>query len=685
MTTLPAMKVRQASWFSPLLPLLLLVVYLLTMLLSVRGESVTWDEGDHLFAGFMSLRTGDFGLNPEHPPLPKMVAALPLLPLHLRVPPLRGRFFKDEAYLDGRQLLFGNAPRYSGAQLIFRARCAMLIFPLALGLLVFFAGRELFGKEAGLLALGLLAFEPNLLTHGPLVTTDTAVSACFVALVWTAYRYARRQTLPRLLLTGLAAGLALAAKHSGLVLLLALVPLFGGELALRAIERRQRRVAAGESELPRDLAQLLGGLVAIVALALVVLWAFYGFRYAARPAGLALAPDLAHYVAPLRPIEGRGILLLGRLRLFPESWLYGLADVRLVANAMPTYLFGRVYAHGVWTYFPAVMLIKLTLGTLGLLVAAAVATAAGWLRGARELWFVLFPAAFYFLVASGSGLNIGVRHVLPCIPLLLIFAGAGAAAVARQGRGWAIAVAVLVLAHAVSSARAYPLYLPYANEAWGGSANTWRYLSDSNVDWGQQLIQVEHWVRVNRAEGDCHFAYFVTPFILPANYGVPCALLPTLDSSNQIDLDVPATVGGTLLISQGDLNGFEFGTRVRNPYQPLVGRTPDAVIDGGVFVFRGTFFLPDAAAIAPTQRATRALAAGDIPTALREAGKALAFSPSNFDALLILSKALAAEHQPGEATVVLRSAMRRVDEMEPSAQALWRPQLAQQLVELSKP
>ncbi len=678
------MKFSRSPWFLSALVVFLLALFLVPMVLSVHRESVTWDEGDHLFAGYMSLHTGEFGLNPEHPPLAKMVAALPLLPLHLHVPQLRGRYFKDEAYLDGRDMLFGNGPRFSGAQLIFRARCAMLLFPLSLALLIFFAGRELFGRVTALLALGLVAFEPNLLAHGPMVATDTAISAMFVALVWTGYRYVKRPTYGRLLLAGFVAGLGLAAKHSGLVLLAALVPLFAGEYLLRAIEQRNERGSLPEGWGRRQAATLAGAVLAIIAVAVLVLWAFYGFRYRARPEGLALSPDLAHYVGPLRPIEGHGILLLARLHALPESWLYGLADVRRVANDMPTYLFGEVYAHGLWSYFPAVILIKLTLGSLALLALAAFATCRRWLSGAREIWFVLSPALFYFVIASGSGLNIGVRHVLPCIPLLLLFAAAGAVALAQRGRGWAVAVAVAVLAHAASSARAFPLYIPYANEAWGGSANTWRYLSDSNVDWGQQLIQVEDWVRANHAGNDCHFAYFVTPFILPSNYGVPCALLPTADSTNQIDLDIPATVSGTLLISQGDLNGFEYGTRVRNPYQPLMGRTPDAVIDDGVFVFRGSFYLPDAAAIAPTQRAVRALKAEDAAGAVSEARKALALSPGNFDALLILADSLTAQGDAPGGREALQQAMQRVNEMEPSAQALWRPQLQAKLTQLAK-
>ncbi len=675
---------RSSPWLTPILVLVLLAIFLLSMAASAYRESVTWDEGDHLFAGFMSLRGGDFGLNPEHPPMAKMVAALPLLSLHLHVPPLKSRFFKEESYRDGRDLLFGNMPRYSGPQLLFRARLAMLVFPLGLALLVFFAGREFFGTATGCLALGLLAFEPNLLTHGPLITTDMAISTMFVATVWAAYRYAVLPTVLRTLLFGLTLGLALAAKHSGLVLLVALVPLFAGEVVLRAVQRRRMHTQENRSTLQRDVLALSGGLIAVIAFALLVLWAFYGFRYRARPEGLSLSPDLAHYVRPLRPLEAHGILLLARLHIFPESWLYGLTDVRLVANSMPTYLFGRIYAHGLPSYFPAVMLIKLTLGTLLLLGLVLFATARGWLRNMRELWYVLFPAAFYFLVASGSGLNIGVRHVLPCIPLLLLFAAAGGAALARRGRGWAVLVGLCVFVHAASSARAFPLYLPYANEAWGGSTNTWRYLSDSNVDWGQQLQQVSTWVRANNAGADCHFAYFVTPFILPSDYGIPCALLPTFDSEADVDMDISPWVTGILLISQGDINGFEFGTRVRNPYQPLVGRKPDAVIDDGVFVFRGSFFLPDAAAMAPTQRAIRALKAGDLSIAASEARKALAISPANFDALLVYGNALARKHENAEAAESFRAALRRVEEMEPSAQNLWRPQVEQLLADAMK-
>ncbi len=654
---------------------------------SVRRESVSWDEGDHLFAGWMSLRTGDLGLNPEHPPMAKMVAALPLVGLPIATPRLGHRFFKDEAYFGGRELLFHNG-RYPAGTLLFRARMAVSVFALLLALLVFGAGREMFGTGAGLLAMALLVLEPNELAHGAFVTTDAAIACLFFATVWALYRYLSRPSPGRLLLVGLAAGLALAAKHSAVILLPVLVLLLAGEwwMRVRAADRAAS-LASSPDESPgrrpvlrpvtrpgREALRLAGVLVATGVVALAVLWAFYGFRYAARPDGLRLDPSLAGYVGSLKPAEAKGILLCARLHLLPESWLYGLADVRRVANWMPSFLFGKVYAHGVWGYFPSVLVIKLTLGTMGLVLLAAWAALSGRLRKGRECWFLLLPPAVYLLVAMNAQLNLGMRHVLPVVPFLLVFAAGGAWSLMGRDRRWAVVVALLFVAHAVSSLRAYPDYLPYANEAWGGSSETYKHLTDSNADWGQQLLSVSAYLKKNGIR-DCWFGYFVAPFVEPADYGVPCRLLPTFDTSNEVDLDVPSTVGGVVLMSAGDENGFEFGTRVRNPYQALMGRKPDAVIDGGVLVFRGTFAFPLAAAIAPTQRSMRLLKAGDAAGAVREAETAVRVAPGSFDAWLQLGDAERKLGDAASAREAYRRARALVGAMEPSAQELWRPQL----------
>jgi hypothetical protein len=137
------------SWVQIAAVMLLLLVLEFQLLYSVKHESLTFDEGDHIFAGYMSLKHHDFGLNPEHPPLVKMIAAVPLLRMNLHEPQLQNRYFKTEAYLSGRDLIFQN----DYEKVIFRARMAASIFALLVALLAFFTASEMFGTGAGFIAL----------------------------------------------------------------------------------------------------------------------------------------------------------------------------------------------------------------------------------------------------------------------------------------------------------------------------------------------------------------------------------------------------------------------------------------------------------------------------------------------------------------------------------------------------
>ncbi len=684
--------------------LALLLIMVGEIALSVRRESLTWDEGDHIFAGYMSLRTGDFGLNPEHPPMAKMVAALPLLPLDLKVPPLQGRFFKDEAYLDGRDLLYRNSPqdggKYWAGTLIFRARMAVMVFSLLLGLLVFLAAREMFSLGAAFLALALYVFEPSVLTHAPFVTTDVTVSSMLFATIYSFYRFVKRPDPSRLVLAGVAAGLALAAKHSAILLAPMLLTLALGELAgawwnRRASSRqpdRPERPAANHREPNlRRSATLLGALIPLTLIAIAVLWAFYGFRYSARPGDLRLAPTLAESVRTLRPVEAQGILLFARAHLLPESYLYGLADVRRVANFMPSFVLGRVYAHGVWWYFPVVLAIKLTLGMAGLLLLGTFALLTRRLGHGREVWFLLVPPAIYLLVAMTGQLNIGVRHILPIFPFLIVFAAGGAWALARQTlarqtlarqrRGWAWTVLLLLTAHIVSSLFTFPHYMSYSNELWGGHTETYHYLTDSNTDWGQELIATKQYID-RRGVRDCWIAYFVAPFILPNDYGIPCRRLPTFDSIGEEDLPTPAVITGPVLVSAGDLNGFEFGSKVLNPFQGFMDRKPTAIIQDGILVYDGTFSVPMLSAITHVEVAKRALKAGRLDEALREAQAAVQTDPGGFREQMILGDVLQALGRNPEARASYNQAMLAVQRMEPSAQEQWRPEVEKKLAKL---
>src|SRR5260370_35763666 len=198
----------------------LVAALVLQLTLSVSRDSPTWDEGDHIFAGYRSLTHKDFGLNPEHPPLVKMLAAAPLLSMPLKVPEVRNRFFMQEAFLDGKEFLFGN----DADAMMFRARMTASILTVLLALLVFLAAKEFFGTGAAFIALTLIVFEPNLLAHGARVTTDAGLSCFMFATIYAFYRYVKAPSAWRLAVVGLAMGLTLAAKHTG-ILVIPMLPL----------------------------------------------------------------------------------------------------------------------------------------------------------------------------------------------------------------------------------------------------------------------------------------------------------------------------------------------------------------------------------------------------------------------------------------------------------------------------
>jgi hypothetical protein len=420
----------------------------------------------------------------------------------------------------------------------------------------------------------------------------------------------------------------------------------------------------------------------MVVVGVVVLWGFYGFRYAARPAGLALSSSLADYVAPLSHFNAAAVMAIAHLRLLPESYLMGLVDVKRMAQFYPTFAFGKVYAHGQWWYFPAIVLVKTTLGLLALVAAALFAIITGRLRKGRELAFILIPAAFYFVVAIMAGIDIGARHILPVYAFLFILAAGGVTALAASCRRWAYLGAGLVLAHIVSALMVFPNYIAYANEAASGPKNVHNLFSDANVDWAQQLIQVKEWQDRHPGE-ECWFAYFAYPEIDPAVYGIHCHAMPTLDTLWLGGSDIiPPVINGNVLISAGDLSGCEWPSGRMNPYAIFEPLKPDEVIDYGVMVYRGSFQVNQAAALSRALRAWAISGEGRLPEALALAREAVIIDPNEITSQTALGDVYAAMGQKDEARKAWLAAIVSARRLEPEAQVSYIPDLEAKLKRL---
>jgi hypothetical protein len=595
-------RIRTTSWQWIILAALV-VVMLAQMWTSVYQLSVTSDEADHLHAGYRYLQCRDFGWNPEQPPLAKMVAALPLLAMNIQDPILSPCGMANGKMVDfqvGHDFLFANPE-----SVLMAARMAASGLAILLLLTVWFFARRAFGVSTAVISGTLIAFEPNLLAHGSLVMTDVPAALGFVLAVYALYVYLSNPDRTRLVVLGLATGLALCLKHST-ILLAVIVP------SLVVIDA----LLLDSTERMRTLLRNLAALVSVMVIALVVLWGVYGFRYDSRP-------DQARPWTPARLESAHGavatkvIPAIARWRILPQAYLIGLQDVLVESDeGKRMFLVGRMYPTGRWFYFPVAATIKFTLPTLLLMLVSAFAVGF-WKKRKREAAFLLVPAAILLASAMSYTINIGIRHVLPLLPFLVIFAAAGTWSVARN-RWWAtLALLALLLFHAVSSLRAFPNYLSYSNELWGGPQNTYKYLSDSNADLGQALKMARHYVAASRPT----HCWLIQPYNETASdYGIPCD-----DIYSKIP---PLHFDGTLIVSSILVDGVmsPFWKRSASLFKDV---QPKAKLGGSaLFVYDGNFDLTPMVAAERLKLAT-SVGPRDPQFAIAQASDVLSFDPNN--------------------------------------------------------
>ena len=577
------------GWASALVLAAGTALYATLAVTSMRLKSATFDEAAHLPAGYTYLKLRDHRLNPEHPPLVKVLAASPLLFMDVRLRP------DDEAWRLRRQWEFGRRFLYrwnDADRLLFWGRVPVVGLGVLLGAAVFFRARRDWGLPAAALALFLCALSPDVLAHGQIVTTDIG-AALFMFLSVVAFeRVVERATWRRLLLAGLAAGAAVATKFSMLVLgpvlvLLAVVAVLAPEPMRRAWTREAERDVEGRARRAVHAALLLLG---IAVVALVVVWASYGFAPALSP-NAAVEADV-----DWERVSGRGGIVeatMGaarRAHLLPEAYVYGFLRFFRHSEARPTFLLGRLSDRGFWYYFPVTFALKTPLALVALLILSW-ATRGHHPASLRTELFVWLPAIFYFVLACALGLNIGHRHLLPVYPFLFVIAGRCATLAAVRFPGILSSAAVLVLAgwYGASVARVHPHYLAYFNELAGGPAGGYRYLVDSNLDWGQDLKGLKAWLDANRVP-HIKLSYFGTAD--PGYHQIPCELLPGQMLPPPREVVRQVQPGEVVAVSVTNLQGVYLKPEDRPLMERLRARTPVATIGHSIRIYRADFAWP---------------------------------------------------------------------------------------------
>ena len=487
------------------------------------------DESYHLGSGYNFLKTGTLPVETEHPPLAQAISALPLLLLDLRRRPAASSSAETEQrWAFGADFLYDN--RVPAETVLAAGRSAKVMLTLAFGGVIAWWTRRHFGAAPALAALLLFAFDPTFIAHGHLATTDVPAAFAFFGGCMTWNAFLSRGNWRSALVCGIVTGIALAVKYSALLLPALYVYLYLIRGLQQAAANEPPRWRCSLRHFVRSMAVLLAGMFA-------ALYASYGFETRPllpaelRATRLSTVLAVNDYTAPLggflsrHPGMARVVDRAALTAPIPmPSFLRGLLDVsrhNQVGHA--AYLLQKIpYTGGWWYYFPVAFSVKTPTGLLALLLLALAATFLILLRAgpreavfkllrARQEWYALtIPPLVYFAIAVTSHIDIGIRHILPIYPFLFTSTAAMLFTFRRPGLPaffrWA-GVTCLVLA-AVESAAAFPRYLSFFNWPSGGRSQGWKYLVDSNLDWGQDMKRLQEYLERRKAAGNVCLATF---------------------------------------------------------------------------------------------------------------------------------------------------------------------------------
>jgi hypothetical protein len=543
-TQTPSQSVQNPGRFPGwLLPACLLFIYLTQCAWFIRTQSLTYDEPVHIAEGLDAWRHGRFEQYNDHPPLARLLCTLPLL--------------SDKWQVQVQQLprsfripSIGPDPE----TLAWRARAMNVLLGLLLAWLLWSVADQMFSRGAANFALALFAFSPALIAHFSLATTDGAATLLIFATAWQLLRWRRQPSWRQTALLGGVLGLLLLAKFSTAVMFLLaflwMLVLSPGRLVANPFHWNWRKTAV------------------TLVLAFCVVWTGYFFHISRLTVyDGTLTATFPHWTSSIhKPVVSH----LNYTVLVPAGeYIEGFRElVRHNRQGQAAFFLGQVSPTGGWKlYYPVVILLKWPVLVLILALAGLVLVLSGRQRPSADLWIMLSFPALYFALALFARFNIGDRHVLPLYPFALLLTAALWERVHLR-RGAMLLLAVLAVLNAADTLRYAPGYLSYFNIL-VPPQDSYRFVTDSNLDWGQGLLAVRDYEREHPAES-IWLAYFGS--VNPAVYGIHARPLP----ENQ-------HVTGTVILSATNLSGQYL--QDPNGYHWLLPHKPAQILDHSLLVF----------------------------------------------------------------------------------------------------
>lgn len=508
-----------------------MALFALQSLWFIQTQSFTYDEPGHIIAGLQAWQHGQFEMWTDHPPLGRFWLMLPLA--------------RAQVAITSEPLARGY--RVTGMQpgpewLAWHTRPMNTLLGIALGITLWFAAWRLFSEGAANVALALFTFTPSLIAHFSVTTTD-GVGALFVFL--TACQivlWRRNPSCAQTALMGLVlGGLLLAKLYTPPEMLLALV--------LMLVLRRDKGLLSVSQWNWKPTLAALG-------IALFTWWAGYLFHVS----HLKVGDGQVVATFPNRSVKTWATKSKAQLNLLVPAGEYieGFREVALSnRRGREAWFLGKIYPKGgIRIYYPVAIALKWPTILLLLFFASLILGVRKTCRAPGDLLITCLFGLVFFAFALQSRFAIGERHILPLYPFALLIAGG----IWEHARKHRLGIAVVILSlclNAADALRYAPDYLAYFNLL-VKPVNSWRLLTDSNLDWGQGLLAVRDYEQQHPGE-PLHLAYFGS--VDPTLYGVQAAPLPPGET-----VDGKVIVGASCLSGQvlDDSNGY----RWLWPYQP---------------------------------------------------------------------------------------------------------------------
>lgn len=470
-------------------------------------DSPTFDEIAHIPAAYTYLKFHDLRYNPEHPPLIKDLAGLPLLFQNISFDTSANYWTQGDQVTGqwdaGRQLLLRNHFN----EITFSTRLPVVAIYAVLGVFIFWWAKKLAGLRAGYLALIFYTFSPLVLGHNHLVTTDLGIAAFTLFSFYFFIEWLKNPTPKSSTLAGLFIGLALLAKFTSLFSL----PVFLGVTIIYAIAKHKclRLTAYG---------------LLLVAVAAITVYGVYAANSFAMPAS-SLARIIDHpswFGAPEESATHNFLSLLNNNSVSRPIAAYALGIEMVLKEAKISgsgefFFLGKDYLHNRW-YFPALYLLKETVGFLALLVVSLILWIrrqwrsfhpSKWLTEHLTETILLAYVILYLATAIQGDLYFGIRHILPIIPIIYFLVAIFLARLKLKRMSLFIIIGLVVLS-AIESISAFPYHLSFYNFMAGGPKAGYKYAVDSNTDWGQDLKRLDAFAKKHPeiTEEPVYFDYF---------------------------------------------------------------------------------------------------------------------------------------------------------------------------------